>query len=651
MRNDPGGLVMWQKLRKWFGLEKPDPFVRQYFFESNIRSSIYMTVVVIILEVWMITNLIKTMVTGNPPRTNTWLIQHGVSYVTLLVTGVSLLIYAIRYIRGKNPSKKLGNALIIIFSVVCIMFGIYISYLDYIKGEQILAFLMMIIYVCGLYVWHPLASLLIMSVSFGGFYLLCNASVPATYATQVNLFTVWIAVFMVSLSIFQQKRREAEKEETVEKMNQHLQELSVTDELTGISNMHDFRLRAGQMMLDADDISSKRFLFLDIENFRTLNEKYGFREGNVFLQDVAAKLAEIFEGDPTARLADDHFVVFTDVNNGMHDKLDTIREYIRKEKPELYLGLKCGAYIPRERLYSPSAACDRARYACNSIKNEYDQNYREYDKELHIESHRKQHIVNHIDKAIEDGEILVYYQPVVWAKNHKLCGLEALARWDDVKYGFLSPGDFIPVLEEYRQIYKLDKCIVEMVCRDIRKVLDVGLPMVPVSVNFSRLDFELFDIISYLEEQIKEYQIPKDYIHVEITESALVDHQGTLKESIRRLESAGYLLWLDDFGSGYSSLNVLKDYQFEVMKLDMGFLSDNILNERSRAIIDSVIKMADEIGMRTLTEGVETEEIAGFLEQIGCERLQGYLFGKPQPAEDITKKIREGTYTISEEYA
>ncbi|MBR1567638.1 MAG: EAL domain-containing protein [Lachnospiraceae bacterium] len=641
---------MWQKLRKWFGLEKPDPFVRQYFFESNIRSSLYMTVVVIVLEVWMIFNMLKMMITGNPPRTTTWFIQHGISYATLLVTGVALLIYAIRFIRGKNPSKTLGNALIIIFSVVCILFGVYISYLDYVKGEQILAFLMMIIYVCGLYVWHPLASLLITSISFGGFYLLCNAAAPASYATKVNLFTVWIAVFMVSLSIFQQKRREAEKEEKVENMNLHLQEMSVKDELTGISNMHDFRLRSGQLLLDAEDISTKRFLFLDIENFKTLNEKYGFREGNNFLQDVASKLAEVFAGDPAARISDDHFVVFTDVNAGMQEKLDTLRTYIRNEKPELFLGLKCGAYIPTERLYSPSAACDHARYACNSIKNEYDQNYREYDKELHLESHRKQYIVNHIDEAIVNGDILVYYQPVVWSKDHKLCGLEALARWDDEKYGFLTPSAFVPILEEYRQIYKLDKKVVEVVCQDIRKTLDAGLSMVPVSINFSRLDFELFDIISYLEEQIEQYQIPKNYIHIEITESALVDHKGMLKESIERLEEAGYLLWLDDFGSGYSSLNVLKDYQFEVMKLDMGFLSGKSLNDRSRAIIDSVIKMADEIGMRTLTEGVETEEIADFLQQTGCERLQGYLFGRPQSSEDIAKQIQDGTYVISEEY-
>ena len=267
---------------------------------------------------------------------------------------------------------------------------------------------------------------------------------------------------------------------------------------------------------------------------------------------------------------------------------------------------------------------------------------------MHNTFKKKQYVINTLDEAIEKGYIKVYYQPVVWSGDRKICGCEALARWIDPTYGFLSPGDFIPILEEVRLIHKLDRTIFELVCKDLRNLLDEGKKIIPVSLNFSRLDFELMDTVFVFEELIERYQIPKEFVHVEITESALNNNHETLQQCIEKLHNDGFSIWLDDFGSGYSSLNVLKDFHFDVLKIDMKFLTNFEKKPVSKVILDAIIKLSEKIGMLTLTEGVETQEQADFLSEIGCGRLQGYLFGKPLPIETLEEEIKNGKYTVSD---
>ncbi len=182
------------------------------------------------------------------------------------------------------------------------------------------------------------------------------------------------------------------------------------------------------------------------------------------------------------------------------------------------------------------------------------------------------YVVSNIEKALENGWIKVYYQPVVRALTGQLCGAESLARWIDPEFGFLSPDKFIGALEESRQIHKLDCWIVKKVCSDISARINNGLNAVPVSINFSRLDLEATDMLKVLEDAVDEYDIPRDYIHIEITESMIVSDAEMMSAMIERFRNTGYEVWMDDFGSGYSSLTVLKDYNFDTLKLDMSFL-------------------------------------------------------------------------------
>lgn len=256
----------------------------------------------------------------------------------------------------------------------------------------------------------------------------------------------------------------------------------------------------------------------------------------------------------------------------------------------------------------------------------------------------RDYVTEHLEEALENHWIQVYYQPVIRTLTGELCGLEALARWVDPQVGFLSPASFIPVLEQARLIHRLDAYVLEEVCRMLRERLDKNLCITPVSFNLSRYDFDSMDVFSVVENTRKKYSLPRDFLHVEITESTLAQNAQLVHQALDQLREKGYEIWLDDFGSGYSSLNVLKDYQVDLIKLDMGFLRN--FTAKSRSIIASVITMAKDLGVKTLVEGVETKEQADFLAAMGCGRMQGYFFGKPQPLAGVLAHLEAAGRTV-----
>ena len=250
-------------------------------------------------------------------------------------------------------------------------------------------------------------------------------------------------------------------------------------------------------------------------------------------------------------------------------------------------------------------------------------------KTLKRSSMPRGYIVRHIDEAIEKRWIKVYYQPIVRTISRRLCAMEALARWDDPTYGFLTPPQFIGVLEQHNLIDKLDRYMIEAVCRNFARLRKAGRQAVPVSLNLSRLDFITCDIFSVVEDTLKRYDMPRSMLHLEVVESILTDRVKVIGTSLDKFREAGYEIWMDDFGSGYSTLNFLKDQRFDVLKMDMAFLKSD--TKRARDIILSIIAMDKRIGNRTLAEGVETEEQFNFLRESGCEKVKGYYLGRPMP--------------------
>ena len=639
-------MISKEKIKKFFGLVKHSDYIKKFFDEANIKSSIYVTSVIILLELFVIGSVVSRQFSPETRQTTQWLIVHLSCYVVLLGSSLVLFIYSIVHIKRKTYNRKVWEFLKYIFSIIAILFGIYISLMDYKKGEQFITLMTMTIFVFCFVVWRPVYSIFILGTTYGVFFYICNQYLPATYATKINLSIIFITILMSAINAYNQTFKEAQKDEKLEHIQNILLKLSISDEVTGIANMHYFRSQALELLHNkSTDVSKMIFLFLDVENFKILNEKYGFWEGNSFLKNFANMIEKVFEGSIVAHFSNDNFAVLTK-NEAVQEKLQTIRRNLLGLNYDIKLGLKVGAYIPENKDCLPVIACDRARYACNTIKKHYNNDYCEYNNSMANNFQKKQYIINNIDSAIKKGNIKVYYQPVVNTVNGKLCGLEALARWDDEEYGFLSPADFIQTLEEYHQISKLDLHIVERVCMNLAYTKEHGLKQLPVSLNFSRLDFSTQNLVEDVDYYLKKYDIDKNLVHIEVTESTLSESDERLKETFNKFRKNGYDLWLDDFGAGYSGLNVLKEYDFDMMKIDMKFLRDFNGNEKARKILKNVITMAKEIGMCTLTEGVETEEAYQFLKENGCEKIQGYLFGRPMPDNEFYEKLKSGVYEL-----
>ena len=256
----------------------------------------------------------------------------------------------------------------------------------------------------------------------------------------------------------------------------------------------------------------------------------------------------------------------------------------------------------------------------------------------------KRYITENIDRAIAEDWIKVYYQPVARTITGEICGMEALARWMDPEYGMFPPDAFIGVLEEARLIHKLDSCIIHKTCADYARSMAEDERTVTVSFNLSRLDFKLMDVHSMIEKEIRANKVPRDAFRVEITESMMDSDDERLHEVIDRFWERGFRVWMDDFGSGYSSLNVLKDYHFDTLKIDMVFLRN--YDARSREIVKSVVDMSKRLGVHTLAEGVESKEQFEFLKSIGCEKAQGYYIGKPMPYDECRAYLKEKGFVM-----
>lgn len=716
--------TVWDFLRDMLGFRKNTKYVRTYLNEVNVKSSIYMSFIIVVIEIWMIFRQIFKYIAPNwdsyegfsdkfnliftytslyylfimcsvamfmfslfyVNKINTkksfitnivlgslcvlWiflLIPENISgntinKITTILVYISMPIFGLTLIgdslylkfKGKN-SYVLSVILITCFAMVCLLFGVKVGYSDfanpyinaktglpnYDRLKMITCFLTMVIFAACLLIWKPYISITLLLTSFILFYSFLESYDGREFleGDKINYITFLISLTMVTISIYQQRITEAKKDE-------RLIHDAVYDHLINIHNVNYFSSEIIRLQkTNPYKIQNGIYLFTNIANFRIINSQKGFDEGDKVLREIGLRFEKAFPNDLVARQSDDHFIIFTE-NVNLENKINTLDEIVKKASGGLYVLLKVGGYVPMEG-ENPNKSIDKARYACNMIKRMPETNYLEYDEKINDIFIKRQYIVNHLDEAIEKGWIKAYYQPVVWSDDHKLCGIEALARWIDPNIGFLSPADFIPVLEENRLIHKLDRCIIDCVFKNMRNAIDKGRTIVPVSINFSRLDFELMDVESTLDELVNKYEIDKKYVHVEITESALINSENFLNTNIKKIKNLGYSVWLDDFGSGYSSLNVLKDFTFDVVKIDMKFLTNFDSNEKTKDILDCIIQLANRLGMNTLTEGVETETESEFLEKIGCERLQGYLFGKPYSLEDLKNKIDNKELIIS----
>ena len=379
--------------------------------------------------------------------------------------------------------------------------------------------------------------------------------------------------------------------------------------------------------------------YADLNGMRYFNNKYGFAEGSHLIRTFARVLAKHFGEKNCSRFGQDHFAFFTEKNN-IEERLGALFEECKGMNGGRTLPVKVGIYMDSTGRVEASLACDRAKYACDIKSNEYHSYYIYFDDAMLAREIHRQYIMDNLDRAIENNWVHAYYQPIVRAANGKVCDEEALARWEDPVMGLFAPSDFVPILEDCKLIYKLDLHIVDLIIEKMKKQADAGLYVVPVSVNLSRTDFEACDIVEEIRKRVDEAGIDRGKLTVEITESVMGENFEYMKSQVERFQALGFHVWMDDFGSGYSSLDLLQDIKFDLIKMDMRFMKEFAHGEKSRIILSELIRMAVSLGIDTVTEGVETQEQMEFLREVGCTKLQGYYYSRPVPVSDILGKKR-----------
>ena len=414
------------------------------------------------------------------------------------------------------------------------------------------------------------------------------------------------------------------------------------DELTGLPSMTRFfdLAEAGRVSM-LENGEEPVLLFIDMSGLKFFNQKNGFNEGNKLLRAFAKLLALTFKNENCSRFGQDHFAVYTKAD-GLEETLDKLFAENEKINDGIFLPVRVGIYKNSVENVDVSTACDRAKEASDELRNTYVSGCNYFSLRLETEMNLKGYILGNLDRAIEEKWIKVYYQPIIRAVSGKVCDDEALSRWIDPEKGLLSPGDFIPLLEEAGLIYKLDLYVLEQVLEKIRSLEKKGFYIVPHSINLSRSDFHSCDIVEEIRKRVDEAGVSREKIRVEITESTIGRDFDFMKEQIGRFRELGFQVWIDDFGSGYSSLNVLQRLEFDLIKFDMSFMQMLERGKKGEIILNELMKMATALGVDTICEGVETEEQIHFLQEIGCSKLQGFYYQRPCSMEEILEHYKDG---------
>ena len=455
----------------------------------------------------------------------------------------------------------------------------------------------------------------------------------------VTLFAILLIAALVVIVIMKMRAIRLEEEEKMRWLLDH-------DQLTGILSLHGFRKRVEELLREHPN--TPYFLsFVNIKNFKYINHSLGMAAGDKLLCFYAQKTREhLSEDEAVCRINADRFAVLSRAEGedglraGQQEVLDSVRNYFTDRGKENRVLICGGIYVltPEDyRVIDIDRMLDYARVAEKRVRTTQNDGYAFYNPEQWEKGKHIADIINRLPLAIAAGELQVWYQPQVDFSTGKIEGAEALCRWDHDKLGWLQPADFVTILEESGMIYDLDEFVWEKVCQDLRKWNEQGYHRV-ASVNVSRVDFrDDRDIPGHFLKLIRKYGLTPDQLRIEITETAYVERPELLIGATEKLQSYGFQVEMDDFGSGNSSLHMLKDVTVDRIKLDLHFLRNSGDKNKSRIIISCMIQMIHMLGLEMIAEGVETNEQARFLQSEGCSMMQGYYFHKPMPVEEYEK--------------
>lgn len=415
--------------------------------------------------------------------------------------------------------------------------------------------------------------------------------------------------------------------------------LQLAQVITNDKNPAFFARGAAEIMAKHPDWKFALIQF-DVAKFKLINEQLGEAGGDEILNFFIHTLKIVCnENQLYTRLSADVFMIITPykTEKDIYDFIEVLDKNLLGYKNITYTLVYGVCYITDAsaglRKYGDAAALARQNIKGNALTH-----IAFFEEKMKENVRIRKFVEDNMERALRNQEFVMYLQPKYSISQEKMVGAEALVRWVHPERGIIPPMDFIPLFEQNGFVIKMDEYIWEEACKTIRKWMDNGLEPMPISVNVSRRHLRDMKFIETLNMLTDKYQIPRRYLEIEITET--VEEAG-MREGITRLKQSGYTLLMDDFGSGYSSLNMLKDTQFDVIKIDRGFLQDFIGSVRGQKIVEHTIRMTRELGLDLVAEGVETKEQAVFLRDCGCDTAQGFYYARPMPLDDFNAKIRQ----------
>ena len=414
-------------------------------------------------------------------------------------------------------------------------------------------------------------------------FIVSNNQLISKYALQMILIMATICIILIFYIIYDKLNFKIK-----------LQKIAYTDNLTGANTIDKFVIDANKILCKNTQVKYA-LLYIYIEE-----------------EDITNRLKIIFE----------ELDLF---NNNQEEKYKLV--------------LSCGIYfiLPEDR--DINSIIDRANIPHKMAKGGHKSSYAFYDNKIHDQEIKEKEMENTMFSSLENKEFIIYLQPKIELNTGEIQGSEALVRWKRPDKGLIPPNEFIPFFEKNGFVINLDLYVLEEVCIYLRKWIDAGINPVTISVNVSRIHLYCNNFIETYKNIIDKYNIPAKYIELELTESIIFDNFDILIDIMNNLKKIGFLISMDDFGSGYSSLNMLKEIPMDILKLDQKFIMETYNSKRSKIIVTKVVEMAKELGMKVISEGVETEEQFELLKEVKCDMAQGYLFGKPMPIEEFEHLI------------
>lgn len=451
-------------------------------------------------------------------------------------------------------------------------------------------------------------------------------NVTILYAVIVSI----LLLLMVLIWLYIQRLQQNSKEE--------LQKLAFYDSLTGISNRNHFE-REARHILDTHP-GNYAYIILNVNRFKVINDIFGFSEGDrllCFIADILCKESD--ENEVCSRFDADNFHILStytgkeELERRMMKVVEKISEFHFEKDVPHKLSVGFGAFFIENKAMSISPMGDKARMALSKIKGLHSATVYFYNSEIINQLIAEQEIENTMQSALADGEMKLFLQPKCFAKTQQVHSAEALVRWISPVKGMIMPDNFIPLFEKNGFIVKLDMYMVECACKKLREWQDSNMQVLPISVNQSRSCLYQNNYVQELMAILDKYQISPSLIELEITERAFFEEESALISIIEQLHWFGFKVAMDDFGAGYSSLNMLQDVLVDVLKIDKNFFKESINSERGKKIVSNIVLMANDLNIEVVAEGIETKEQLEFLNQINCGSVQGYYFSKPVPAE------------------